>query len=222
VSRRTSLDTLAGVAYPGAVVRAYQGGTTKKKLAAVLVLCIAGVTQAGEKDIVERLRKAEVGFVTVGVFGENHYHTVYLNATNADAGLSELCELRRLRGVVVYHPGLTEAQMRTICGLTWLLLLNLDGCPVTDAQLKQVARLRKLWWLSLTDTRVTDAGLEEVTALRDLERLWLDGTAVSDVGLRRLEGMDKLTCLDLRRCPGITDEGIAHLQKALPKCTIHR
>jgi hypothetical protein len=192
-----------------------------KYLGAVLVLCIAGVGWAGEQDVIARLEKAEARiFYFGGMVGEAGNLMVVLDSQSADAALAELCELRRLRLVALRHPGLTNTQMRTVCGLTWLYYLDLDGCPVTDAHLKQVATLRNLTGLSLVGTRVTDVGLEELTALRDLERLWLDGTAVTDAGLRRLEGMDKLTTLYLRNCPNITDEGVARLQKALPKCDI--
>jgi hypothetical protein len=215
------LDTPAGVAYAvsASVVRAYQGGTTMKNLAAVLVLlALTGTSLAGEKEVAERLRKAgvDVGNHTDGSLW------VYLNTDHIDGALPELCELPGLGGVKLAHPKLTDAQLRTVCSLTWLCYLDLDGCPVTDAHLKQVARVRKLRGLSLADTRVTDAGLEELTALRDLEYLDLDGCAVTDAGLRPLERLTKLEYLDLRNCPNITDAGVARLQKALPNCKIVR
>jgi hypothetical protein len=230
-----AVDRRSGLAYAVVAmgVRAHQRGTTMKNLAAVLVLlAVVGVGRAGEKEIVERLKKAGAKICYFGrlvaeggnirYVGETDNLMVFLDSQSVDAGLSDLCELRRLRVVVLSHPGLTEAQMWTLCDLEWLSSLYLDRCPVTDAHLKQVLKLRKLKGLGLTDTRVTDAGLEELTALRDLARLYLDGTAITDAGLRHLERLGRLTVLDLGRCPNITDEGVARLQKALPKCTICR
>jgi len=43
---------------------------------------------------------------------------------------------------------------------------------------------------------------------------------VTDAGLKELAGLKALESLDLREAK-VTNKGIADLQKALPKCTIH-
>jgi hypothetical protein len=90
----------------------------------------------------------------------------------------------------------------------------------TDADLGELCEVRGLTFLSLIATNVTDKGLRTVTGLRGLSRLDLRGTVVTDEGLRHLQAMRNLDTVDLRKCPNITDEGIARLQKALPKCRI--
>lgn len=46
-------------------------------------------------------------------------------------------------------------------------------------------------------------------------------TAVTDAGLRELTDLKQLTALHLDS-KRVTEAGAAELQKALPKCTIHR
>jgi hypothetical protein len=124
--------------------------------------------------------------------------------------------------VILSHPGFTDAQLRRVCELPMLRRLDLDRCPINEARLKLVAKVRKLGSLGLADTAITDKDLAERTGLHDLEIFDLTGTAVSDAGLRHLERLRGLTDLCLRRCPNVTDAGVALLQNALPNCTIHR
>jgi hypothetical protein len=92
----------------------------------------------------------------------------------------------------------------------------------TDADLGDLCELGGLEHLRLSQTWITDTGLRTVADLRGLTGLDLSMTAVTDVGLRHLESLRNLEILCLARCPHITDEGIARLQKALPKCEIYR
>jgi hypothetical protein len=92
----------------------------------------------------------------------------------------------------------------------------------TDTDLGDLCELRRLTGLGLGGTQITDKGLRTVGSLRWLERLSLTATTVTDEGIRHLESMSNLRELHLRQCPNITDEGVARLQKTLPKCTIHR
>ena len=59
------------------------------------------------------------------------------------------------------------------------------------------ADYEKLTKLRLQNTQITDAGLKDIAKLQQLRRLRLSNTKV-------------------------TDAGVAELQKALPKCEIHR
>ena len=146
--------------------------------------------------------------------------SVYLDSTTLVAALQDLCELKGLRALCVTESELTEAQIRTICALPLTDLMLID-CSVTDAQLKHLVRLRGLNMLALVGSRVTDAGLKDLAELGNLKGLFLNRTAVTDVGLRHLERVESLRTLFLLDCPGVTtDEGIARLKKALPKCSI--
>ena len=102
-------------------------------------------------------------------------------------------------------------------------VLIFDGCRSTDALLGELCELRLvLEALDLERSDVTDTGIATIKNLNDLKYLGLRLTAVTDIGLRQLEGLKGLQFLDLYKCPSITDEGVARLQKALPKCQIVR
>ncbi len=92
----------------------------------------------------------------------------------------------------------------------------------TDADLGDLCELPGLVQLGLFQTQITDTGLWTVSNLRGLRRLNLRSTAITDDGLGHLRSSSNLEVLLLERCPNITDEGVARLQKALPKCEIHR
>jgi hypothetical protein len=92
----------------------------------------------------------------------------------------------------------------------------------TDDDLGELCELRHLRTLDLRNSKVTDRGLRTVSALHWLLYLGLSGTGITDNGLRRLESLPNLKHLYLEDCPYITDEGVARLQKALPKCEIYR
>jgi hypothetical protein len=92
----------------------------------------------------------------------------------------------------------------------------------TDADLADLCEVRGLSHLHLRHTQITDQGLRTVSGLRTLTGLRLFGTVVTDEGLRHLESMSNLEWLDLQLCPKVTDEGVARLRKALPKCQILR
>ena len=190
-----------------------------KRLVSVLVLLAwVGVGRAGEKEIIKRLEAEGASVNPI----EGGGLLVSLDASNLDASLTELCELRSLRHLGLIRTRLTDNQVRRICALPGLTSLGFSGCPITDARLKIVARVRGLEELYLTDTAITDADLAELTRFSDLKTLYLCSESITDVGLRHLEGMRGLTRLELNKCPHVTDEGIARLKKALPKCKIYR
>jgi hypothetical protein len=191
--------------------------TMQKLLALVVLLNVTCVVRAGDEAIVKRLEAEGIFVLPVG-----SELVVSLDATNLDAALTELCELRGLRSVNLQHPGLTDNRVQRVCALPGLKYLHFVDCPITDARLKTVVRVLGLEALSLDGTAITDEGLAEVARLRDLEALSLKRDSVTDAGLRHLEGMSGLTWLDLRACPNVTDEGVARLQKALPNCKIER
>ena len=194
-----------------------------RKLASVLVLlAVVGVGQAGEKDIIERLKGMEANVFYIDIGDGKEVLAVDLNDQNVDAGLVELCELRTLRWLDLTLPRLTDAQLRTVGSLGGLRVLFICGCPVNDAQLRRIARIRTLKALHVIDANLTDDGLEILTGLGNLWALSIGDAGVTDKGLHHLERLEKLMHLDLRTCPNLTDAGVARLQKALPKCQIRR
>jgi hypothetical protein len=188
----------------------------KMLLALVALLSVVGTGRADDAALVKRLEAEGVSVRRVG-----SWLSVSLYADNLDAALDELCELRGLGCVHLRHPGLTDNQLQRVCALGVKSLYFID-CPTTDARLKIVAVARGLETLVLFDTVITDAGLAELTRLSDLKTLYLVNASITDAGLRHLEGVKELRDLGLSRCPNITDDGVARLQKALPECKIAR
>jgi hypothetical protein len=92
----------------------------------------------------------------------------------------------------------------------------------SDTDLVDLCELRRMYGLALRGTKVTDKGLRTVSGMAGLSYLDLNSTSVTDEGLRNLESLTNLGFLFLNDCPNITDEGVARLQKALPKCKIRR
>lgn len=113
----------------------------------------------------------------------------------SDAGLENLRELSRLRGLYLYGTNVTDAGLEHLKGLAELETLALNYTKVTDEGISALLSLKKLRVLDLEGTRVTDAGVPQLQALKRLERLSLDDTAV-------------------------TDEAVAELRSRLPMCQI--
>jgi serine/threonine protein kinase len=136
-----------------------------------------------------------------------------------DAALEYFKGLTNLSGLDLQQTPVSDAGLVHLKGLTNLTGLNLESTAVTDAGLAHLKGLTKLSVLDLGGTRVGDAGLVHVKGLARLTNLHLEDTQVSDAGLKHLAGLSKLAQLDLTGTQ-VTADGVAGLQKALPKCKI--
>jgi hypothetical protein len=123
--------------------------------------------------------------------------SVTIPATATGIEIGELCELRDL-SMLVIEGGITDNDLRTVCALRRLAALSLQGTRITDKSLREVSFLPELKYLALYETYITDKGLSH------------------------LERLSNLQILHLRKCPNVTDEGVARLKKALPNCDIYR
>jgi hypothetical protein len=131
----------------------------KMMLALVVLLGVAGVGRAGEKDIAKRI-KAAGGDV---VFPEEENLAIAMQRTRyshlgvvvrmprhfEEELLGELCEIRRL--AVLSFPGaqVSDEGLRTLSELRGLILLGLDGTPVSDSGLRHIEKLTNLRGLYL-------------------------------------------------------------------------
>ena len=88
---------------------------------------------------------------------------------------------------------------------------------VTDAGLVHLEGLTNLQSLHLSETQITDAVLVHLKGLTSLEI----NTQVTGAGLVHLKGVTNLQSLNLNRTQ-VTDAGVAELKQALPDCKIEK
>jgi internalin A len=144
---------------------------------------------------------------------------IYRPTTPRSAGYAHLQSLN------LHDTKVTDAGLKELAGMKNLRKLNLSGCrsddraKVTDAGLKELAGHKNLQWLDLSYTQVTDAGLKELAGLKSLKELDLRVTKVTDAGLKELVALKNLQRLYIFATEA-TREGVAALQKELPKCII--
>jgi hypothetical protein len=117
-------------------VGAYQGGTTMKTLASVLVLlAVAGGGRADEKAATERLQKADVWVLKQqsrigGVLRYSRTTVSFKEGTKeTDCLLDDLRELRDLKILCLDKTDITDAGLRQLEALPDLLILKLKNCP---------------------------------------------------------------------------------------------
>jgi len=203
---------------------------------------IRGLSNLRRLDLVS-LRMSDAGLAYVAELA-NLEHLILINVPVTDAGLAHLRALRNLRHLALGYTRVTEAGMEHLASLPnltgWLTLDNskvtdawfphlaklslLTGLsvaynPISDAALASIGAFQNLQELNLSYTKVGDAGLAHTKSLGKLNTLRLAGVGVSDAGLRHLRGLATLRELDLTKTKA-TANGVADLQKALPRCRI--
>jgi hypothetical protein len=205
----------------------------------------AGVSGAGVSDAgVSDAGVSDAGLAHLK--GLTNLSVLILKGTKvSNAGLVHLQGLPKLQRLNLDATKVSGAGLEHLKSLTNLDQLELCGCTnVSDAELVHLQGLPKLQILMLDATKVSGAGLEHLKGLTNFKSLHLNGTGVSDAGMVHLKGLTNLTHLELRGT-GVSDaglkhlyglsnlwnlwltntkvtaEGIAALQKALPKCKIH-
>lgn len=140
-----------------------------------------------------------------------------------------LHELTRLGTLVIKADAgakarLSDDDLASLAPLVNLNSLRLEGWPgFTGKGLSKVGARRKLSSLNINDCAdFNDEGLQAVTAFRNLEKLSLAGARkLTDEGVKALVTLKSLKSLGLAGT-GVTEQGIADLQKLLPGCVINR
>lgn len=199
------------------VLRILQGGVTKEGVALL----------QGHKNLKE-----------LNLYGNRGLENDALEALGSIANL----EILGLRGTLVDNNG-----MRFLAGLTKLKELDLSESKIGngenfaalanvqtlqdlnvwqtdigDADMPAVGKLKGLKRLNLDKTLVTDKGLENVQELASLEYIHLGKTMITDAGLAHLHGLTKLKTVIVTFVPGVSAEGAAELQKAVPGVDVKR
>jgi hypothetical protein len=135
-----------------------------------------------------------------------------------DAGLKDLADLKGLQTLLLDKWQLTDAAVRTLREIG--LFHALTQAEADDH--KRPSNPSEVKALDLAYAGVTDEGMKTLAGLKGLETLDLSYTQVTDGGLKELAGLKGLKTLALFNCKGVTDAGVAELQKALPDCKITR
>lgn len=171
----------------------------------------------------------------VNCVGVDYFGTVvqaefrFLQATDADLVL--VARLRRLEGLTIFSPKVTDDGLAHLKDLTGLrqVLLSFDprgmfpvagpvppgtGAAVGDvglARLEPLLAQPSSLCLNLSGTRVSNAGLVHLQGLAGLGYLNLSGTSVSSAGLVHLERLAGLKYLNLSGT-NVSGDGLEHLQ----------
>lgn len=127
------------------------------------------------------------------------------------AALAPLSELRALNLAASGLRGRGLANLRA----TRLASLDLSGCAALDqAGLLALTELSDLERLSLAGASLRGLDLAVLAALPRLVELDLSGSGIDDRGLAGLAGAAALRRLDISRCDGLSQEGVAALAAA--------
>lgn len=176
--------------------------------------------------------------------GTWHVHEVFANRLPAltPADLFALRDFPRLRGLNVTASLITTAAVLDQVEGGGVAELRLSGVPTTSKDVARIAGMKNLsalylWGAGLSDddiapianlpllsdvnvggNRITDESMKQLARL-PLKRLYVSHTKVTDVGLAWLHSCQNLMVLKVSDT-GVTAEGVASLQKALPNCEV--
>ncbi|QDU28747.1 Leucine Rich repeats (2 copies) [Anatilimnocola aggregata] len=135
-------------------------------------------------------------------------------------GMQHLVPLKKLKELDLSESVIGVGKnFEAITQLPALVDLNLWQTSFTDADMPAVGQLKNLKRLNLDKTEVTDMGLASIKELENLEYLHLGNTMITDAGLAELHGLKNLKHLVVTFVAGISDDGIAELQQAVPGLT---
>jgi hypothetical protein len=127
--------------------------------------------------------------------------------------MARVGRLRGLESIMINGcPGVTDAGMIHIRGLSNLTMLEVNFAGITSASMPYVTDLRRLKKLDFQTISVSDADLAHVADLTALEWLQLTGkgTTITDEGLACLQGLVRMKMLSIQS-PAIGSAGLAHL-----------
>lgn len=142
-----------------------------------------------------------------------------LSSEGVDVILSTFPNLNDLR---IGGPAttITSGNIQKIASLKSLTNLEVRWPDLDDAGMKEIGRLPLVTSLYLPGAKFTSAGLAELRPLKLLATLTMhDCKGVDDSAIPVLKDFKLLRDLNLQRT-GVTEAGIAELEKALPRCNI--
>lgn len=140
-----------------------------------------------------------------------------LSATKiTDSSINELSSFSNLRRLSLANTKLTENCLGALSKLP-LSRLNLDSTAIGGAEIAKNFTNKELTKLSLQGSSTVDADIPGLSkTVPKVESLVLSNTKITDKGLKYLEGFKALQDIEIRGCPGLTEEGIEKFREAMP------
>ncbi len=137
-----------------------------------------------------------------------------------ESALKFLGKSTTLYKIQIAYSDVTDDGLKHFASLKSLKTLEIDQSKVTGLGLQHLSGTENLESLSFIETPLTDQGLAHLPVLPALKHLsFLGCKNLSDSGLKHLETFSQLTTLNLTGT-GVSDEGLARIQKALPSCMV--
>ena len=114
----------------------------------------------------------------------------------------------------------SDADLRSLTGLTHLEKLSLDYTQITDDGAVALRSMPALKNLSMRYTGISDRSAEYLAALPALTNVYLTGTKLTDAAIENL-GKERAAKELYIRWTKISDEGATRLAAALPNCAVY-
>jgi tetratricopeptide (TPR) repeat protein len=184
-------------------------------------LCLSGApgaTARGLEALAERgtLRELEIGFAGLPENAARalvrHRGLEYLELDvqrwSDERTASAACSLQGLKGLGLSWAPI--ASLQWLGGLGGLTRLSLHQCHLRGG-LEGIDRAQGLRELNLPDASIEDELLRPLGRIKTLRALDLKSARISGRGLGHLEGLSRLTHLNLFNCVSLTDDGVQTL-----------
>jgi outer membrane protein assembly factor BamB len=144
----------------------------------------------------------------------------------ADAGLEKLTALSKLERLNIAGNAVKNDGLKLLARFPELREVDLSILAVDDKGLAHLPAVKKLDWLNVRYSEgfggviITNAGIKSLGKVPGLKSLDLTGAKrITDACVEDLTKLENLTTLKLPGS-GISAEGVARLQKALPNCHV--
>lgn len=123
-------------------------------------------------------------------------------------------KLPSLRAIVCTGPDVTSEAVSQLKGHARLeKLAATDRSAIGDAGVEALLTVPNLMDLTLERSEITDAAYANLAKMKKLKYLRAPLTKTSDAGVKQLADATQIELLDFRDCTGVSDEGIAALNK---------
>ncbi|HRE99522.1 MAG TPA: hypothetical protein PLI18_03330 [Pirellulaceae bacterium] len=187
-------------------MKAFRG---KKKLKEIHLVRCTLVGDAGIAELVESQAMEHLDLRDTGISGK------------ALETIGKFPKLRILDLSETLSPGVDDAGLAYLSGLTALEDLNLWHTEVSDAGIAHLASITSLKTLNLDKTKIGDGALETIAKLPNLEWLHIGSNGgITDAGAAKLVDAKKLKYLNITFDLNISDDVLYQLEDALPECKI--